>query len=328
MTHDTDTQIGTLIRLAGERDLPSPAAIERARVAAEAAWRAGLHDVPVKRDPHRRRVAWGTASWTIAAGVVALAIGGAWYSRVPPPVLVARIVDISDQAVLSGPFNGAPVPGAEVLSGATLETANGRVALALGTLSLRVDRHSRLRFDAPDRVTLINGRVYVDSGGVNALAALRIATPAGTVRHVGTQFQVTVAGDLTSIQVREGRVAVEGPAPHEVAAGEKLDVRGATATLTRAQPPSGEGWDWTSRTAPAFDIENRPLAEFLAWIAREHGWQLRYTDAGSQARAQEVRLHGSLAGLDANAMIERVARITGTPLIVRDGALTIGRAAP
>ena len=324
MNHDKDSSIGTLIRLAGERDLPSPAAVARARSAAEAAWQAGLRDTPANSAASSGR----RTAWALAAGILALAIGGAWYRMMPAPVPVARVASVSERAILSGPFEGAPVPGADVLSGATLETTSGRVALAFGALSLRVDRNSRLRFDAPDRVALLDGSVYVDSGGVNALAALRIATPAGAVRHLGTQFQVTVEGGLTRIQVREGRVAVDGANGREVAAGEKLEVRGADAVLTRAQPAYGDAWDWTSRTAPAFDIENRLLAEFLAWIVREHGWQLRYADAGVQARTQDVRLHGSLEGLDANGMIERVALITGTPMVLRDGALTVGRSTP
>jgi hypothetical protein len=324
MTHETDETIGTLIRLAGERDLPSPSATERARVAAEAAWQTGLQRVPVTTVRRFRR----PGAWATAAGIVALAIGAAWYSRVPSPVPVARISAVSDRAMLSGPVDGAPVPGADVLSGATLETTDGRVSLAFGTLSLRIDRNSRVRFDAPERVTLMDGSVYVDSGGVNALAALRIETPAGAVRHLGTQFQVTVAGALTRIEVREGRVTVDGLMPREVAAGEKLEVRGVDAVLTGAQPRYGAAWEWAARTAPAFDIENRLLPEFLAWVAREHGWQLRYTDARSQERVQDVRLHGSLDGLDADGMIERVALITGMPMVLRDGALTIGGAAP
>jgi len=324
MTPEKDNPIGTLIRLAGERDMPSPAAIERARAAAEASWRAGLQAAPAKAVTGFRRA----PVWAMAAGVVALAIVGVWIGRASPPIPVARIAAVSDGAMLRGPFDGAPEPGTDVLSGATLETTTGRVALAFGTLSLRVDRNTRLRLDAPDLVTLLEGSVYVDSGGVNAPAALRIATPAGALRHLGTQFQVTVEGALTRIQVREGRVAVEGPAAREVAAGEKLDVRGTQALLTRAQPSHGETWEWISQTAPAFDIENRLLPEFLAWIGREHGWQLRYADAESQARIQEVRLHGSLEGLDADGMIERVALITGTPMVLREGVLTIGRAAP
>lgn len=322
MTNEHDNRIGTLIRLAGERDMPSPAALARARAAAETAWRAGL-----QRMPATPRARWLPAVWALAAGLFALAIGGAWYRTAPPAAPVALIAALSDGVTLTGQ-DAAPVVGTVVPSGATLETTSGRVALALGTLSLRVDRDSRLRFDAPDRVTLLDGGVYVDSGGVNARAELHIATPAGVVRHLGTQFQVAVGGDVTRIQVREGRVAVDGRVTLEVAAGEKLDVHGTNAVLTRSQPAFGEAWDWASQTAPALDIENRLLAEFLAWIAREHGWQLRYSDAALQARAQEVRLHGSLDGLDTNGMIERVALITGTPLALHGGTLNVGRGAP
>ncbi len=322
MTHEPDDTIGTLLRLAGERDVPPPAVMKRARVAAEAAWRAGLRAVPATVAPRGRRV----SAWAVAAGVLAAVIVGAWYGAARAPVRVARIAAVSDLALLRGPADTVPVPGADVLSGTTLETTTGRVALSFGALSLRVDRHARLRFDAADRVTLLDGSVYVDSGGINALAALRIVTPAGAVRHLGTQFQVSVDGALTRVRVREGRVAVDGATTREVAAGEQLEVRGADAVLTRGQPSSGETWEWISQTAPAFDIENRLLPEFLAWIAHEHGWQLRYADAASQARIQQVRLHGSLEGLDAAGMIERIALITGTPIVLRDGALNVGGA--
>lgn len=320
MTHDTNETLGALLRLAGERDVPSPAAMERARVVAEAAWRTALQAAPIEPAPRRARMfAWGAA----ACAVVAVTVG-AWYGQARAPVPVARVAAVSDLATLRGPVEGVPAPGANVLSGTMLETTTGRVALSFGVLSLRVDRRSRLRFDAPDQVRLLEGSVYVDSGGVNALAALRIGTPAGAVRHVGTQFQLTVDGGLTRIRVREGRVALDGTTRREVAAGEKLEVVGAQAVLTRGEPSSGDAWDWVSQTAPAFDIENRLLPEFLAWIAREHGWQLRYADAASQARLQQVRLHGSLDGLDAVGMIERVALITGTSMVLREGVLTIG----
>jgi ferric-dicitrate binding protein FerR (iron transport regulator) len=323
MSERPDNPIGTLIRLAGERDQPSPLAVARAREAAESAWRSSLGAEPATRArPGPLRL------WALAAGVLALVIGGAWYRLAPSAVPVASVAAVSASATLSGPVTGTPAVGALVLSGTTLETTTGRVALSLGTLSLRVDRGTRLRFDAPDRVTLVRGGLYVDSGGVNAPAALHVATPAGTVRHVGTQFQVAVSDELTRIEVREGRVALEGRVAREVAAGERLDVRGTNAVLARSQPAYGGAWEWTAQTAPALDIENRLLAEFLAWIAREHGWQLRYADAALQARAQEIRLHGSLEGLDTHGMIERVALITGTPLTAREGALVIGQATP
>jgi hypothetical protein len=317
------SSIETLVRLAGERDAPSAQGVERARAAAFAAWREGL-DAPAKSPrSSTRRVAW----WAAAAGVMSLAIGGAWHWSASRPVSVGRVASVSGDARLSGVRADTPLPDSTVFAGQSIDSRSGRVALAFGALSLRVDRDTRLRLDAPDRVTLLAGNVYVDSGGVNASAGLSIATPAGNLRHIGTQFLVTVAGGVTRVQVREGRVTLDsGKTAHEVSAGERLEVEGAHARLVGAQVSHGAEWEWAAAIAPGLDVENRPLAEFLAWIAREHGWQLRYADGTQQTRAQSVRLHGSLEGLEANTMIERVSLITGIPLALRDGTLTVGSA--
>jgi hypothetical protein len=76
--------------------------------------------------------------------------------------------------------------------------------------------------------------------------------------------------------------------------------------------------------APTIGIEGRPMSEFLAWLVRERGWQLRYADDALQQRTHEIRLHGSLDGLDTPGMIERVALVTGIELEARDGVLSVG----
>jgi ferric-dicitrate binding protein FerR (iron transport regulator) len=132
------------------------------------------------------------------------------------------------------------------------------------------------------------------------------------------------------VQVREGRVvlaapgAAAGPATADLAAGDVADVSGGALHLRHGEPPHGAEWEWAATTAPAFDIENRPLSEFLAWLAREHGWQLRFADAGTQSRAQSIRLHGSMSGLDVNGMLERASLVTGVPLSSHDGVLWVG----
>jgi hypothetical protein len=317
-----DSSIETLVRLAGGRDAPSAQACERARAAAFASWQEGLRAAQASRSP-KRRVVW----WSAAAGLFALAGGLAMYRLATSPQLVARVAAVNGDVMIDSANIGVPIAGAPVLPGDAFETRSGRLALAIGALSLRLDRNTRLRIDEQDRVTLVEGKVYVDSGGVNALTALRVATPAGDVRHIGTQFQVGVANGVTRVQVREGRVTLQPArgAAHEVAAGEALKVDD-TIELTSAHAPFGAAWEWATQTAPAFDIESRPLGEFLTWIAREHGWQVIYRDAALQSSAQAVRLHGSLDGLDSAAMIERVSLITGIPMSLREGALTVGPA--
>jgi ferric-dicitrate binding protein FerR (iron transport regulator) len=314
---DRETAVQQLIRLAGERDMPSPEATERARAAALESWQASL---ALQAGGTRRTTRW--LPLAAAAGIALVAGSLYWFNTrtADPVLLVAHVSTVDDHAALR--------PGQKIYSASTLQTTSGRVALTFGdSLSLRLDRNTRLRFDSAEGVTLLDGSVYVDSGGVNAVTRLRIVTPAGEVRHVGTQFQVSVGGTLTHVQVREGRVVLT-PADgrtQDIGAGDRLVIDGGNIDLQRGQPAFGAAWEWVAQTAPLFDMENRPLTEFLTWIAREHGWQVRYGDATLQARAQGIRLHGSLAGLDAPGMLERVALITGVPIVQIDGVVWVGK---
>ena len=328
MTHpDSERSIERLIKLAGARDMPSSEGTERARVAAQKSWARMLEQRELRLPRASRFKA--ILGFAIAAGIAALGLF-TWIQRPAPaaPDLVARVATLAGDARLEG-ARGETLARLllPVHAGTTLSTGEGRVALTFGdSLSLRVDRQTRLRFDGREQVTLLAGAIYVDSGGINAVPALRIGTPAGAVRHVGTQFQVRVTGETTLVRVREGRVLLTGAtgAPTDIAAGDELRVSGKNLQWQRGLPSFGEDWEWSARIAPALEIENRPLAEFITWMAREHGWQVRYVDETLQPRAFDIRLHGSLEREDSTAMLERVALVTGVPLAARDGVLWVG----
>jgi ferric-dicitrate binding protein FerR (iron transport regulator) len=321
---DTERSIERLIKLAGERDMPSPEGVERARQAAYESWNRA-----VGQQAGRRNLLKPLLGFALAAGLAAVALF-AWHGRPAPmaPERVARIATLSGGATLHETRGGAPVRVEQpVHSGATLETGEGRVALTFGdSLSLRMDRNTRLRFDDRGQVTLLAGSLYVDSGGLNAVQVLRIDTPAGVVRHVGTQFQVRVTRDTTSVRVREGRVLLTRSAGSttDIATGDELTVTDDELTWRHGLPSFGADWEWSATVASPLEIENRPLAEFLAWMAREHGWQIRYGDETLQQRTRDIRLHGSLAGLGTDAMLERVSLVTGVAMSAHDGVLWVG----
>ncbi|MES1263962.1 MAG: FecR family protein, partial [Peristeroidobacter soli] len=290
-----DSTIERLIKLAGERDMPTAEGMERARQAAHDSWTRTLK----ARDTAPSRTRRYLPGFALAAGMAAVGVL-LWTQRpLPaPPELVARVATLVGNARLQEPGGEAPARLAlPIHAGTTLTTGNGRIALTFGdSLSLRVDRQTRLRFDSRGQVTLLAGALYVDSGGINAVPALRIETPAGAVRHVGTQYQVRVDGDVTLVRVREGRVLLSRAtgASTDIAAGDELQVRGTDLRWRRGLPSFGENWEWSADIGPALEIENRPLAEFVTWVAREHGWQIRYVDEAMQTRAIDIRLHGSL----------------------------------
>lgn len=322
MSQDPASRIESLLKLAGERDQPSPAALARAREAAHASWQRAL-DSPAPDAAHRPRRG-SIAAWLVGSAAAALFAVAWWWPASTPSEEVATVAAVDGNVRRSSAVTVAA--GGRVYAAEVLQTARGRVALTLGdALSLRLDHDTRLRLDGPDHVTLLSGRLYVDSGGLSAHMRLRIDTPAGEVRHVGTQFQVRVSDDLTRVQVREGRVVLataHGQA--DLAAGDVADAAGGRIRVLHGQPHHGADWEWVAATAPAFDIENRPLSEFLAWLAREHGWQLRFANAAVATRVESIRLHGSMAGLDARAMLERATLVTDVPLALEEGALWIG----
>jgi ferric-dicitrate binding protein FerR (iron transport regulator) len=327
MNLDRDQSVGRMIRLAGEREMPSPQAMERAHLAASQAWERTLAQSPSRS---RRRFFVAAIALAAAAGISAVALF-AWHRGAAypaAPVMVAKVSTVVGAVALRVETRDQLVTRElAVPAGATLQTGQGRVATGFSdTLSLRLDRHTRVRFDTHTRVTLLEGALYVDSGGLDVGPPLTIVTPAGEVRHVGTQFQVAVTNGATRVRVREGRVLLERGAQGALAmaAGDELEVRGRDARWRHGLPSFGPVWEWSAGLAPALAIEDRPLAEFLTWIAREHGWQLYFADDALQARTHAIRLHGTLQGLDAAAMLERMALVTGVPLEVHEGVLRVG----
>jgi ferric-dicitrate binding protein FerR (iron transport regulator) len=325
-TNESERSVERLMKLAGPRELPSVEATERARVAAHESWQHMLEEEARPAPRRRLKVVFALAA---AAGIAAVAFVSLRLAQTGAPLPVAHVATIEGPAVVHTDKGDSVVFVADrVFANSTLTTGQGRIALTFGdSLSLRMDRGTRLRFDAVDRVTLLAGTVYVDSGGVNASTRLRVQTPVGEVRHVGTQFQVHVDGENTTVLVREGRVLFkpsEAGDQRDISAGDELRIEDGRTDFRHGLPSFGTEWEWTSAVAPRFDIESRPLAEFIAWISREHGWQVRYASEVLQQQTYEIRLHGALETASGAAMVERMSLITGVPLEARDGVLWVG----
>ena len=320
-----ERSIERLVKLAGPAEQPSAEGLRRARSAAIEAWQRALAKRPA---PRPRRGWWISLAVAASVGVVAsMLIRHPTAVELPTPV--AHVVAVDGYAArLTKAGSEELTANSPLFVGSMVDTGDARLAATYGAaLSLRLDRRTRVRFDTRDGITLLAGAVYVDSGGINvASSTLRIVTPAGEVRHLGTQYMVSVANGETRVRVREGRVLlapVDSGPPRDLAAGDELATSGARSTLRRGLPAFGPEWEWAADVAPALDIENRPLEEFLSWLAREHGWQVRYASEPLQRHARDIRLHGSIAGLDAAASLERMRLVTGINVQLRDGVVVV-----
>ncbi len=317
-----ERQLAALIRDAGRREQPGSAAVAAARAAVAAEWR------QVVAARARRRAV--TRRWSLAAAV-ALAGVAIWLAlpQLAPGVVVAA-VERSEGRIESRPdgwlSRWSPVAaGAALASGTALRAAPGaRVALRVGDISVRVDAGSVIALAAPDRIELRRGALYVDSRG-EAAAELVIDTPYGNVRHLGTQYETRLDDAALRVRVREGRVQVAAAGRAiEARAGEQLTLAAGGAVSRERVAPSGGEWAWTEAIAPAFDIDEHSLYEFLRWVGRETGRELVFATPAAEKNARELILRGSVRGMTPGEALAAVLVTTPLQARVRDGVLRVG----
>ncbi len=174
-------------------------------------------------------------------------------------------------------------------------------------------------------VRLDRGEMYVDiPPGAHADASFVALTSAGEFRHLGTQFAIAVVDGATRLRVREGQVqwrAADGEST--VPAGTEVLID-RDHRVTRSEVDSaGPHWSWTETIAPEIDIENRPLAEVLEWVARETGRKLVIADEGTRLQIDTIRTHGSVRGLPPMQALDAVMASTSLRFDLPAGVIRV-----
>src|SRR5689334_19841516 len=209
MTEHDDSDIARVLRASGGRANPSDEMTRAVYEAVHAEWRATVD----RQKRQRARRVWLAAAASIAVAAIALFVGRS-FIHTPGELMadVSRSVGVVQvREGDSGDWQGATT-AQQLRVGESVHTgADGRVALALRDgVSLRLDHDTSVALVSPDRVDVTAGAVYVDSGVAGPSAArLLVGTPAGLVRHLGTQYEARILnGGSTRVRVREGRIDV------------------------------------------------------------------------------------------------------------------------
>jgi ferric-dicitrate binding protein FerR (iron transport regulator) len=189
---------------------------------------------------------------------------------------------------------GTDVP---LSSGTRLRTdSSGRAAVRLvsGT-ALRIAGASELILGSDARIELLEGRVYLDTQGARQ-GGVEIVTRFGTLRDVGTQFEVLSTESGLRVRTREGAVAftrASSATVLECEADEELRID-RSGRMERGHIASFDPeWAWVETLAEAPRGPELTLRRFLEWVARETGRRLRYDSPETEARVNQVVLHGT-----------------------------------
>lgn len=298
-----DNNLEALLRQVGTRDEPSADLTAAVRDVVHAEWRAVVEE---QRRLRRRRT-WGIAA---SVAVVMLAVALVFKAGLSPASAVATVAYVDGLVVDDANGNNGINAGEMLNSNDVIRTnAGSRASLNIGAeLSVRLDVDTTLKLLANDRVQLERGAIYVDSRGK---APLLVATDVGTVRHLGTQYQVRSRGREIEVSVREGRIEVRNARGSNTAdAGERLRVTAqgdvSRTTIARGDP----SWAWVAQAAPVPDLENLTLDAFLQWVAAETGRDIVYATPQVKQLASTIRLHGSIRGLDPETALSAVLQTT------------------
>lgn len=325
-----DQDLEKLLKSAGPRERP-PAEVERAvRAGLHAEWQAML------RENRGRRNRFGALALAASLAVAAVGawIAGTQSAGTPAAVgtLAAAVGEVREK---SGWLSGwrAMDGGDVVVAGRTLETgAGGRAAIALpGGMSLRVDHGTRIAVVDASRLRLERGALYLDSGtGPSRDARLLVETPAGSVRHVGTQYELRLLDAGVQLRVREGRVEFRSPAGAVAHGqdGEQLVIFHDGRVERGEAPRHGPTWDWIADATPDVDLEGMSLARFLAWAGRELGYEIDFAGGISESDLAAVVVHGSTAGLSPTEALHAVLATTTFQATVAGGRIHVDRRDP
>jgi ferric-dicitrate binding protein FerR (iron transport regulator) len=326
---DEEDVTAHLLRLVGAP--PEPPGERRARV------RAAVHDA--WRAQRRQRIVRRSAAAIVLLGVAAALMIAVRIDRARPEVarpseaslpsatILATAARIQGRPALrSGDGKALPLTAAMPIHvNDVIETDNAsRASLQMADgSSLRIDRGTSVRIVARSAIELGGGAAYLETS--EGSHGFEIRTSMGTVRDVGTRFEVRLMDSGLRLRVRTGMVQIaRGRAVSAAAAGTETTVT-ATGTAVRQMPPYGPEWAWVATLASPFAIEGHSLRAFLEHTASEEGWTLRYASPAVAEAADRILLHGSVDGLGAEDALEVALATSGLQYRLRDGELLVSR---
>ena len=294
---DGSDAVATLIRAGGRREAPPESAYRTVLAVAESALQAKL-----------RRRRWRRLGVALAAAAALCVLSVALYQRTQPALSLPVAVPVAGVDRLDGVVEARSSAdedwvlldsSRQLPRGSLVRTGRGSgVGLLMQRhLSLRVAADTEIELTDAALVRLLRGAIYVDAAP-DAKDRLFVATPLGTARHDGTQFELRYEPPRLQLRVREGRVYLDRESgPVQAATGESLLIT-ADGQIERSRIPTHDArWQWTQSLAPMPDFDERPVRELLQWVARQTGRQLRYAGPAAEQRAATAILHGRLSRL-------------------------------
>jgi|GEM_PF-1399563 ferric-dicitrate binding protein FerR (iron transport regulator) len=310
----------------------SAEAMQRIRQATQQEWRAVTQaESPEGSRPPNRR--WLSLAAAASVAVIAGFLG--WNAFMANPAddgaVVGELARSESPGIAESRFlrrDTFLAQGAVLRAGQSFDVRGDSLVALAGGGNLRVARASAFEVVSASAVALERGELYVDiPPGSRGNDRFMVLTPAGEFRHVGTQFAVAIVNGATRLRVREGSVlwhATEGDST--VNAGTEVVIDSRRTLTRRPIPTTGREWAWAESMAPDFEIENRPVMDFLVWFSRETGRKLELADDEARKQTATILMHGTVHGMTTTEALSAVMAATTLRFELPEGAIRVSSA--
>jgi ferric-dicitrate binding protein FerR (iron transport regulator) len=278
-----------------------------------------------RRSWRARRKRW--VAIAAAAGLAAVTAG--WFAGSPVSAAflgsIARLNGQDSDVRFMIVRHRIPRVGDALRAGDTL-TTHGPLLVSLGAGgTLRVAAASVIEILGATEIRLTQGMIYVDKPPMPRRSDhLRVATAAGTLEHLGTEFEVLGSQQSVRVRVREGKVRLHGSSAEIVAdAGTELLATPGGGVSQRPVATYGPDWQWVAALTPDYAIEGQSLLSFLQWVSREVGRHLEFAPPQARDIAARTILHGTVQGREPLDALADVLATTSLSYEIRGDAILV-----
>jgi ferric-dicitrate binding protein FerR (iron transport regulator) len=305
----SEQQIAELLKKVGP--LKEPPADMAARV------RASVRETWVEETTSRQTPSIQTPwSYKVAAAVAVLSIGLVFTLQSPQEIPNVATVDAGQQAIeiLADNQQWIRTSNDSLPEGSTIRV-NGDTPVSFtfnDGMNVRARPGTRLQLSSSHEITLSMGSVYLDSYNNEQPVPFTVRTTFGTARDIGTQFMVSLNDtDAWTVQVRDGQVNIaDDDQSMSLRSGDAITISAENDVSERNVSTHDESWEWSETARPSYDIEGRYLNDYLLWVSRETGRELRFASETARQSATSTRVHGTIEGLSARESLSQVLEIT------------------
>jgi hypothetical protein len=204
-------------------------------------------------------------------------------------------------------------------------TSNNRILVELNNgNTFRLDENSFIKIISEDKIELIRGQIYVESNENNTDNNLIIDTSMGSVRHIGTQYNIELKPESINISVRKGIVLVhKSDLTKEIKKGYVVSINNNGNYQQSPINSYDSKWQWTQNITKYYNIQDKTIYQYLNWVSNETGYSIIWDSNKSEKQSKKITLSGSIKGMKPIESLEVILPTTDFKYNISHSAIHI-----